>query len=108
MQQSQSSSSGLIGLMRWQCPGVGDGEKILYLKPPGAYQWKPYTAYPNLMKPDYSSAFGLRMSKGFSTAQHLLKCGWQYEPSPQQSSPQPLAISPSAQPLIDVMEAYLD
>jgi hypothetical protein len=68
------------GEMQW-ASGLGlsgNGEKILYLKPPGEANFKPYTACSLYKIPDHKIPGG---SKGWATYQKLLKAGWKLLPS---------------------------
>ncbi|MEM7726123.1 MAG: hypothetical protein AAF208_07075 [Cyanobacteria bacterium P01_A01_bin.45] len=62
------------GQMCWLSAFGKDGEKILHLKTSPQEHWKPYTAFGNLMIPDYRIPGG---SKGYATYQKLLKSGWE-------------------------------
>lgn len=73
-----------MGQMKWMCPTSGtDGEKILYLRESENSCWKPYKEFPYFYQPD-THINGVKTSRGFRTAQHLIKLGWSYVPSDQQ------------------------
>lgn len=58
--------------MAWLEAHEGADRKILHLRNDNG-QWKPYTAFPTLCKPDITLPGA---SKGYPTMQHLLKSGW--------------------------------
>lgn len=70
--------------MSWIDPSCGNGEKILHLRLTKGDRWMPYTApqFSQLRQGQADVAFmGVRPSKGFRLAQHLLSQGWTYVPS---------------------------
>jgi hypothetical protein len=64
--------------MCWLSCSAGDGEKILHLRNAPHEPWRPYTAFPQFVVPDYRIPGG---SKGWATYQKLLKAGWDLVPS---------------------------
>lgn len=64
--------------MCWLSPSGADGEKILYLQTAPHEPWRPYTAFPQYVVPDYRIPGG---SKGWATYQKLIKVGWRLVPS---------------------------
>ena len=64
--------------MKWRSvSGSEHDTKILHLKRDGE-DWKPYHQCMGLVVPDHAIEGG---SRGFATAQKLLRCGWVYEGS---------------------------
>ncbi|WP_250125206.1 hypothetical protein [Chroococcidiopsis sp. CCMEE 29] len=64
--------------MCWLSPSGADGEKILHLQTAPHEPWRPYTAFPQYVVPDYRIPGG---SKGWATYQKLIKAGWTLVPS---------------------------
>lgn len=67
-----------MGQMTWMPKLGSDGEKVLHLRLQPYDPWKPYTAFPQNVIPDYKVPKG---SKGWATYQTLLKNGWELIPS---------------------------
>ena len=88
----------MAGQMCWLDPNGGDGEKILHLRMNPGDRWRPYTApeFSRLRQPDYSMS-KIKLSKGLSTAQTLLKLGWVYIRSNEANleNPRPVELSDS-------------
>jgi hypothetical protein len=70
----------MLGQMCW-LPTLGsDGDKILHLRTNPSQPWRPYTAYPQYVVPDYRIPGG---SKGWATYQKLMRANWALIPSAQ-------------------------
>lgn len=67
-----------MGQMKWMSKLGSDGEKILHLRLQPHDPWKPYTAFPQYLAPDYRIPKG---TKGWASYQKLLKEGWELIPS---------------------------
>lgn len=64
--------------MCWLDPLGSNAAKILHLRTAPNSPWRPYTAFPEYIAPDYQIPGG---SKGWATYQKLLKAGWTLVPS---------------------------
>ena len=75
------------GFMKWIAINGGNSEKVLHIKLGKGDQYKPYTVFPGLMQPNFRVPSlnphekPIPSSKGFATAQLLLKRGFVYESS---------------------------
>ncbi len=68
----------MAGEMCWFSPLGRNEEKILHLRIHSGQPWRPYTACPEYAVPDYQIPNG---SRGWATAQKLLREGWKVIPS---------------------------
>ncbi|EKQ70128.1 hypothetical protein OsccyDRAFT_0393 [Leptolyngbyaceae cyanobacterium JSC-12] len=69
--------------MCWLSPMGTNSAKILHLRTAPNEPWRPYTAFPQFLVPDYVVPGG---SKGWATFQKLLKAGWTLVPSTAKDS----------------------
>ena len=75
------------GYMKWIAIAGGNTEKVLHIKIGKGDRYQPYTAFPGMMRSDFfvpslnPQEKPIPSSKGFATAQLLLKRGFVYEPS---------------------------
>lgn len=68
----------MSGQMCWLPPLGADADKILHLRTNPSQPWRPYTAYPQYVVPDYRIPGG---SKGWATYQKLMRANWTLVPS---------------------------